>query len=167
MEIIPLTKQHRKSLIELYRTVTKELRKNGIDQWDWLYPNRFTIGGDIRKGFVYGIVEEGQVIGAVSAMREPKPVPADAAWKDPDGKAWSIHRLAVLPDRQGQGIGGRLLRFGESLIRAEGGTSIRLEVYAGNPGAVAMYDRAGYAPTGHNRYPMRKLMYYCYEKLLG
>jgi ribosomal protein S18 acetylase RimI-like enzyme len=166
MEIFPLTREHRKSLIALYRMVTKDLRRKGIDQWDWVYPNRFTIGGDIKKGTAYGIVVQGRVLGAVAVNREQLTKASGPAWTDHAGAAWSIHRLAVLPDKQGQGLGGRLLRFGEAFIREAGGTSIRLEVYSGNPGALSMYQRAGYGQVGESRYPFRKLSYRCYEKVI-
>lgn len=164
MEIIPLTKEHRKSLIALYRVVTAELRRSGIDQWDWIYPNRFTISGDIRKGIVYGIVEQGRVAGAVVIDRAS---PASGSGASPGVvPTWSINRLAVLPDMQGRGIGGSLLRFGEDFIRSAGGTRIRLEVYSGNPHAFGMYQRAGYGQVGESRYPFRKLPYFVYEKTL-
>jgi ribosomal protein S18 acetylase RimI-like enzyme len=167
MEIIPLGKEHRKNLIALYRGVTADLRRKGIDQWDWIYPNRFTIGADIRKGTVYGIVDQGHVVGAIALNRQIRKETAALPWSGGEAGAWSVHRLAVLPERQGEGLGGRLLRFGEARIRAAGGTSIRLEVYAANPGAIAMYERAGYGRVGETRYPMRKHPYLCYEKVLG
>ncbi|WP_276355366.1 GNAT family N-acetyltransferase [Cohnella caldifontis] len=167
MEIIPLGKEHRKSLIALYRAVTAVLKRQGNDQWDrWIYPNRFTIGGDIRKGTVYGIVDQGRVVGAIAMDKDIREATASYPWTGRKDEAWSIHRLAVHPERQGQGLGGRLLRFGEDRIRASGGTSIRLEVYAANPGAIGMYERAGYGRVGETRYPMRKHPYFCYEKLL-
>lgn len=168
MDIIPLGREHRRSLIALYRTVTAVLRRQGNDQWDrWIYPNRFTIGGDIRNGKVYGIVDRGRVIGAVALDRDIREATASYPWSGRKEEAWSIHRLAVLPERQGEGLGGRLLRFGEDRIRAVGGKSVRIEVYAANPGAIAMYEQVGYRRVGETRYPMRKHPYYCYEKMLA
>jgi ribosomal protein S18 acetylase RimI-like enzyme len=165
MEIVRLERHDRRSLNSLYRTVTADLRKNGIDQWDWMYPNRFAISADIKKGTVYGIVEHGTVIGAVAVDTGHQEKTSGPAWQDKVGKPGYIHRLAVLPGQQGKGFGSTLLRFAETWIRDAGGTSIRLEVYAGNPGALSMYQRAGYEPVGQTRYPFRKLPYLCHEKI--
>jgi ribosomal protein S18 acetylase RimI-like enzyme len=166
MEIIRLEKLHRHSLFALYRQLTARLRREGIDQWDWIYPNRWTIHADVKNGRIYGIVKNGRVIGAISMDRRLEARASMLSWADVEGDPWAIHRLAVHPDEQGKGIGSRLLRYGEALISDAGGTSIRLEVYQGNPGAVALYRRAGYVEVGEVRFPFRKLSYICFEKNL-
>ena len=55
--------------------------------------------------------------------------------------------LAVVPDRQGRGIGRQLLDEFVEHARGAGATRVHLEVREGNP-AVAMYRRAGFAPAG-------------------
>lgn len=55
--------------------------------------------------------------------------------------------LAVVPDRQGRGIGRQLLDEFVERARGAGATRVHLEVREGNP-AVAMYRRAGFAPAG-------------------
>jgi ribosomal protein S18 acetylase RimI-like enzyme len=166
MEIVRLSLEDRKSLTALYRKVTADLRSNGVHQWDWLYPNRFVIGGDLKRGTAFGIRDGGRVVGAVVLDRRQSGKYADLKWADQSGHPMCIHRLAVDPEFQGQGIGKRLLRFAEEQALATGGTSIRLDVYTGNPGAVGMYRRAGYSEVGEIRYPMRKESYLCLEKRL-
>jgi ribosomal-protein-alanine N-acetyltransferase len=55
--------------------------------------------------------------------------------------------LAVAPDRQGRGIGRRLLEQFVERARAAGATRVHLEVRDGNS-AIAMYRGAGFAPVG-------------------
>ncbi|MEC0141748.1 hypothetical protein [Paenibacillus alginolyticus] len=62
MEIVRLIKKDWKKLNELYRTVSSDLKKDGVCQWDWFYPNRFVIGGDVKRGTVYGIRDSGLII---------------------------------------------------------------------------------------------------------
>ena len=61
--------------------------------------------------------------------------------------------LAVVPDRQRQGVGRLLLDQFVDGARASGATRVHLEVRDGNP-AVHMYTLAGFKPAG------RRLNYY-------
>ncbi|REE81527.1 acetyltransferase (GNAT) family protein [Paenibacillus taihuensis] len=166
MVIVPLSQEDRKSLMQLYREVTLSLNRTGIRQWDWFYPNRFVIGRDMKRGTLFGIRDGQRVIGAVVVDRRQSSRYAPLLWSDRAGEPACIHRLAVHPSYQGQGIGKRLLQFAEQHAQQSGGTSIRLDVYTGNPGAVGMYRRAGYAEIGRISFPMRKVPYLCFEKLL-
>jgi GNAT superfamily N-acetyltransferase len=71
-----------------------------------------------------------RLIGAVRATR--------------DGKTWQIGRLMVAPDRQGEGLGGVLLRHAESQA-PEGVRSHELFTGAASLGNIARYRHAGYA----------------------
>ena len=55
--------------------------------------------------------------------------------------------LAVVPDKQGRGIGRQLLDEFVEHARGAGANRVHLEVRDGNP-AVAMYRRADFAPAG-------------------
>jgi ribosomal protein S18 acetylase RimI-like enzyme len=50
----------------------------------------------------------------------------------------------VLPCLQGQGIGARMMRVAEGLLRARGFQWALLGVETGNPGARRLYERLGY-----------------------
>lgn len=73
--------------------------------------------------------EDGRLIGAVRASL--------------DGDIWKIGRLMVAPDRQGEGLGGMLLRHAES--RAPAGANWH-ELFTGvaSVGNIARYRHAGY-----------------------
>ncbi|WP_336776952.1 GNAT family N-acetyltransferase [Paenibacillus sp. MMO-58] len=166
MEIVSLTKSDLKSLVQLYRDVSAALRREGIHQWDRFYPNRFVIGSDVKRGTAFGLHEGGRVIGAVVVDGRQSGKYKGLPWKDQSGDSACIHRLAVHPEWQGKGIGRTLLQYAELEARCKGCTSIRLDVFTGNPGAVGMYQRAGYAEVGAIRFPMRHEPYLCFEKPL-
>lgn len=64
-----------------------------------------------------------------------------------------IYSLAVAPDREGLGIGTRLIEAAEDAARRRGCTRMRLEVHEGNVRAADRYRKSGYAPFGrHLRY---------------
>ncbi|NOV01161.1 GNAT family N-acetyltransferase [Paenibacillus planticolens] len=168
MEIIQLIKKDGKSLLSLYRTVSADLNRRGVHQWDWFYPNRFVIQSDVKRGTAFGIRDGEKLIGAVVVDAIQSSRYAGLPWIHQEaGQARCIHRLAVDPAYQGQGLGKKLLQFAEEQARGAGGASIRLDVFSGNPGAAQLYVRAGYRQIGTIRFPMRSEPYYCFEKLLS
>ncbi|MDD9267295.1 GNAT family N-acetyltransferase [Paenibacillus sp. GCM10023248] len=168
MEIVQLGVKDGSDLLALYRKVTAELNRQGIRQWDWLYPNRFVISGDLKRGNAFGVREGSRIIGAVVVDSRQSARYEGLSWtEEAADQIRCLHRLAVAPDRQGQGVGGNLLRFAEEQARLSGGASIRLDVFSGNPGAAQLYVKAGYRQVGSIRFPLRKEPYACFEKLLG
>ncbi|MDU0202089.1 MULTISPECIES: GNAT family N-acetyltransferase [Paenibacillus] len=168
MEVVQLTAKDGKNLLALYRTVATDLKRQNIRQWDWLYPNGFVIRGDLKRGTAFGIRVGSRIIGAIVVDDRQSKQYEGLPWVDQAvGHVRCIHRLAVDPTCQGQGMGGKLLRFAEEQARLSGGTSIRLDVFSGNPGAAKLYVRRGYRQVGHIRFPLRKEGYTCFEKLLG
>lgn len=73
--------------------------------------------------------EDGRLIGAVRAVR--------------DGETWQIGRLMVAPDRQGEGLGGLLLRHAEGQA-PDGVRWYELFTGAASLGNLARYRHAGY-----------------------
>jgi ribosomal protein S18 acetylase RimI-like enzyme len=167
MEIIPIQKAHQKSVLSLYKTVTKHLLSMNNDQWNLLYPNVFVIQSDLSNHNLYGIVENHVIIGAVVLDENQSEKYKQIDWNDKNGNPVCIHRLAVSPDYQGRGIGKLLLNYVEHLAIQRGYTSIRLDVYSANEGAVGMYTKYGYVKKGEIKFPLRKYPYYCMEKQLN
>lgn len=70
---------------------------------------------------------------------------------------WDIINLAVIPERQQQGIGKALLASFESIAKARGGQFVRLNSRLERTGAHAFYERAGYASSKTQRYFSKQL----------
>jgi GNAT superfamily N-acetyltransferase len=66
------------------------------------------------------------------------PLPAEAG-----PAAYKLHKIYVLPTRQGQGLGLQLLDSVEAAVRQAGGASLELNVNRYNP-ALAFYERRGF-----------------------
>jgi ribosomal protein S18 acetylase RimI-like enzyme len=64
-----------------------------------------------------------------------------------------LYSVAVMPGRQGEGHGGRLLRLAEAQARAAGLGEIRLYTNALMSRNVALYSALGYRETGRRPHP--------------
>jgi ribosomal protein S18 acetylase RimI-like enzyme len=85
---------------------------------------------------------DGNVAGFVAVMsREPFTEP-----DDPAGTYALVSDLAVLERFRRRGIGQALLDRALALADANGATEVRVAVLAGNDGARALYQAAGFAP---------------------
>lgn len=61
---------------------------------------------------------------------------------------WYITAVSVTPEARGRGVGARLLEDAVTRARAEGATSVTLDVDASNSGARRLYERHGFVVTG-------------------
>ena len=66
-----------------------------------------------------------------------------------------VEDLFVMPELRSQGMGTRILAYGERLAAERGFTRIGLAVGVDNPRARALYERLGYADTGFGVFEIR------------
>ena len=166
MEFETIGLQELSEVNQFYSEITSDLRKKGIDQWDRFYPNRFVLKNDLKNGSLFGIKQENQLVGTIVLDTNESKQYKNLQWNDHTGRPLIIHRLAVHPFHQGKGVGKKLLNFAEEYALKKGHTSIRMDVYSKNPGAVGMYERAGYQIRGAIKFPLRKVPYLCFEKII-
>ena len=62
-----------------------------------------------------------------------------------------LDNIAVRPDRQGQGLGRRLIAFAESEARRLGYAELRLYTHRAMTENIALYTRLGFRETGRGR----------------
>lgn len=65
-----------------------------------------------------------------------------------DDRIGVLWALRVFPNLQGLGVGTRLIKAGERLIRRRGGREVELEVHPENVSAKRLYERLGYVDLG-------------------
>ena len=109
MEIQAMGLNQLKTVLQFYREITSDLRERGIKQWDRYYPNRFIVKADLKKGNLFGIMANNQLIGAVVLDANQSKKYRSLHWEDREGKPAIIHRLAVHLSYQGKGFGNELL----------------------------------------------------------
>lgn len=119
---------------ESYRELLSEAQRNYM--LDWMYAHQ-KLDGEIRRGVTYLIVElDGEAAGYL-------------AWEPLPGEpTLHLHKLYLMQQWQGQGIGQAMLECAFNAAKGGGFKSVELRVNRGNTRALAAYARAGFEPAG-------------------
>lgn len=105
-----------------------------------------------------------RIVGTLT-LQTKRPWAIDVEYFTPVKKAIYLLNMAVMPDRQRQGIGRSLLVAAVQAARDTPADAIRLDAYDAPAGAGAFYRRCGYAPRGGKVYRGVPLLYF--ERMLG
>jgi ribosomal protein S18 acetylase RimI-like enzyme len=148
------------NLMALLCSCVRQMLSEGIDQWDKIYPDEATCAGDIERRELFLLERDSRISGIITLNEFQDPAYREVPWHY-SSKALVIHRLAVDPACQGQGIAGELMQFAREYARQQRYATIRLDAFAGNPRALALYERLGYRLAGSVLF--RKGVFYCFE----
>ena len=151
-------------LIALKDACVAQMRAQGIDQWDDVYPSVALFQADVAAGTVQVARADRALLGAFTLDARLDPLWEGMDWQPPAGPVAAVHRLMVHPAQQGHGLGRQLMARAEALAKQMGFCALRLDAFTANPAALALYDRLGYRRTGSAQ--MRKGPFVCFEKLL-
>lgn len=154
-------------IMDLIKDNIIDMETRGIYQWNEHYPTQFIFENDINNETLYLIKNENDCLGIIVFDEQQSPEYKEIDWLTKGEKVLVIHRLAVNPKHQKQGIARLLLDFAENIAIKEEYTSTRLDAYSGNLRALKLYENRGYKKTGQLFFPFRELPFYCYEKKLG
>lgn len=150
----------------IYIACRAVMTQDGIHQWTPEYPSLDLITEDIAKGQLYGTLVDGVPVAAIVLSEDQEPEYAGVDWSVTQDRVLVVHRLAVHPNHQHEGIAMRLMDFAEELASRGGYGVIRLDTYSGNPRALQLYVRRGYAHRGVIYFSGRALPFYCLEKAI-
>jgi ribosomal protein S18 acetylase RimI-like enzyme len=152
------------TLLQLTRDCISTMRAAGIEQWDEVYPDAGVIARDLAAGTLEVLDEGAGIIACITIDRNMDPLWKDLDWDGAGDPAAVVHRLMVHPAQQGRGLAKEFMLHAETVARAMGCRSIRLDSFLQNPAAMALYSRLGYRRTGTAM--MRKGPFAGFEKLL-
>jgi ribosomal protein S18 acetylase RimI-like enzyme len=162
MEIIKAGKDDLSKISKMYKDAIDNLNHIGINQWDEIYPNKFTLKDDIDKQELYKIICGEELLGAVVINIETDEEYANGNFEDDNYAV--VHRLCVDPEYQNQKIGYNAMIMIEKLLKKQGISSIRLDAFSKNPFSLKMYEKLGYKKVGNAQW--RKGLFYLFEKKL-
>lgn len=156
-----------KEIFEIFISCKGLLEKESIFQWNDAYPSIGITLADINNGDHYSFIKDGKCAGVVTLNRESDQEYESVNWSDTTGKFLVVHRLAVHPFYQKQGIASRLMDFVEDYARKNNFSSIRLDAYSGNTNALEFYIKRTYIKRGEVYFSGRALPFFCFEKFVN
>ena len=118
----------------IWRSSYGELLSPGQIEYmlDWMYSLE-----RLRRDWTSGVVFHWPIVDQI-------PVGYMATQTDPHAAVLHLHKLYVLPQFQGKGLGGRLLEHAFQAATQAGCRTVRLHVNKGNLRAIACYHRHGF-----------------------
>lgn len=154
------------AIMQIVRAVIPVMRATGNLQWDDHYPNPSAFEADIAQAQLWVAVVEEEIAGVVALTTDQSPEYVQAGWDITD-PAVVVHRLAVNPAFQGQGIAAVLMRQAEIVARSKTMSRVLADTNAHNTAMQRLLPRLGYIFSGEISLDFRPGMrFLCYEKLL-
>ncbi|ANS74351.1 GCN5 family acetyltransferase [Paenibacillus yonginensis] len=167
IEIIKANPDHLQPLMSMIGRVVRIMNDGGNEQWGADYPAEDIIAEDINSQTMYiAAGENGQVLGMMVLDENQDDQYAGIDWQQKQGPNLIMHRLAVDPNAQGQGIASKLIAFAERYALENGYRSLRLDTYEKNRTAQGLYLKLGYEIRGKINYPGREADFPVFEKVL-
>jgi GNAT superfamily N-acetyltransferase len=153
-----------RALLALIADCVAHMRARGIEQWDEVYPNADNVTGDIGARTLHVLCADDEIIGCVTIDDQADPLWQGLAWSDAGEPFIAVHRLMIHPSWQGRGLSKLMMAHVESVARAKGCRSVRLDTFTQNPVALGLYETLAYRRTGMAT--MRKGLFIGLEKML-
>ncbi|MCL1873195.1 MAG: GNAT family N-acetyltransferase [Clostridiales bacterium] len=148
-------------VVALYGEAAAAMRREGIEQWDEIYPDRTTLEQDLLRGEMF-ILVKGQPLAAMALSTYQDEEYSQVDWAYRQGRVLVLHRLCVSPAFWGRGLAGQMMDFAEQWGRDQGFSTLRLDTFTANPRALRLYQSRGYHLAGQVLF--RKGLFNCYEK---
>ena len=146
----------------------QEMIGRGIYQWNAEYPSKDAFLEDVKRKELYVLYKDNHLAGCITISTLKDEVYKPVKWLTPDSKHYYIHRLAIHPQNQGQGLARKLMDFAEGLAKINNISSIRLDTFSQNPRNQKFYEARGYQRLGNVYFPKQsEHPFYCYELVLN
>ena len=149
---------------KITETCTKDLIAQNIFQWTDAYPSLEVFKTDIEQEALYAYCVSNKIVGCIMFSKEKDPLYDTVKWLTPDNQNLYIHRLAVHPENQGQGIARKMMDFAENFAEENELLSVRLDTFSKNPRNVKFYKARGYVKLGDIYFVNQsKHPFHCFE----
>lgn len=166
--IRPATSADVDEIFQVTAACAKTMIAKGIYQWNEHYPSRAAFEEDIKRDELYIYTHEERILGTVVVSTLKDEIYEEITWLTPsDARCIYIHRLAVHPEAQGQGIAQQMMQFAEEYAREHGFASVRLDTFSKNERNNIFYTKRGYQKLDPVYFPKQsEFPFYCYELVL-
>jgi len=155
------------SILDITKSCAQHMIKNGIFQWNETYPDRESFIQDVEKSELYVSCRNDKIIACISLCNEMDSVYSEVKWVTENKQNLYIHRLAVHPNLQKDGVGRSLMDFAENFATKNKYISIRLDTFSQNKRNLKFYESRGYQRLEGIYFPKQsEFPFYCYELML-
>lgn len=143
-----------KALVELHNAVADDLtRKLGKGYWGGhrslrAQRDRIRKSNETPQHHIFVLPGNEGIIATVVLTTRRAPFWRKALWREPNAEAICVYDLAVLPAREGTGLGRMAMRLAEEMARSMGLDYVRLDAFAQNPHSNGFYSHLGYEMRG-------------------
>ena len=163
MDIALVRQDELQVVYALYRAAIEDMQARGLMQWTWgRYPREDILAEDVALGRLYRITAEGRMI-AVFAL-------CVGQGEEYEGIGWRygvrpacLHRVALLPEHGGRGVGKAIVAFAREQGAALGCDCFRVDTYAQNERARKLFATTTTREAGTFRLPHFPEPYHCFE----
>jgi ribosomal protein S18 acetylase RimI-like enzyme len=162
--INPANDEDLPSLLEVVRGCISVMERQGIHQWDDIYPNENILRNDIKTKTLWIARVDDRAGGMVVLNEYQNPEYQQVQWRC-EGRILVVHRLMVAAEYQNQKLATHLMQFTEGYARDKKYDAIRLDAFIQNPYAIKLYRRLQYIQAGTVTF--RKGEFYCFEKKIN
>ena len=125
----------------------QQMKQDGIAQWDESYPRAVHFLQDIRHASLYGVYDEGQLLGVACMDQNYHESYHSLAWDLSDSLI--VHRVAVDPKAQGKGVGRQLLLHAEQLAKQKQARFVKIDTHPDNHKMLGLLKKLGYVEVGY------------------
>jgi ribosomal protein S18 acetylase RimI-like enzyme len=164
--IRPATSNDLEPIMTLVRRVVPLMRASGNLQWDNTYPNTKVFQRDLDLNQLWVAAIDDQIAGVAAITTDQEPEYAQIGWNIAE-PAIVVHRVAVDPAFQGQGIAAALMIQAEVVARSKNISILRVDTNTQNQATQRLFPKLGYTYAGEITLGFRQgLRFRCYEKRL-
>lgn len=136
-------------IMEIIRKVIPGMHAAGNYQWDEYYPAETTFNKDIKNGTLYVFEEENVIKGCIVADDNHAFAYDDIPWALARMDCLALHRLAVDPNFQGQGIAQKILRGIIEIGQEKSYLGIHTDTSQENKPMQQLFGKLGFDYKGH------------------
>ena len=127
------------------------LKSDGSQQWQNGNPNEKIILDDIRKGYCYLLIVDGQIAGTSALLTEPDPnyeVIIDGSWENNESIYATFHRIAISDKFRGVHLSSYLFSNLLSLAYNQGLRDFRIDTHEMNLRMQGLIEKIGFKYRG-------------------
>ncbi|MFD2830334.1 GNAT family N-acetyltransferase [Corticicoccus populi] len=155
-----------KKVLEITEKVVPIMRAAGNTQWSERYPNEERFLEDINNGTLF-VYEEQEIKGFVVIDNNHAEAYEEIEWTLPGNDTMAMHRMAVDPDSQGQGIASKIFQSADNIIKTAGYSGIHTDTSLENKVMQNIFRKNGFHFKGKLHLDDNQDDWYvAYEKLL-